>query len=195
MGHNTSDYYKTLGVNKNASDTDIKRAYRKLALKWHPDRNPQNKSQAEKEFKLISEAYSVLSDSTKRAEYDNGGQISEINFRNNVDASQMFRDFFGHSDIFSRFNRLSRTHRGNQSYSDNLPFGMDMDPFRDFFQTSNEFSHLHSSRHPNRNIGRGEVRSTTRQTFTKNGRRMIRETNTVIKPNGEKTVTRNEYMA
>jgi DnaJ homolog subfamily B member 4 len=54
------DYYKILQVDKNASDDDLKKAYRKLAMKWHPDKNPNNKSQAEAKFKQISEAYEVL---------------------------------------------------------------------------------------------------------------------------------------
>ncbi|KAF3326589.1 dnaJ subfamily B member 4-like protein [Carex littledalei] len=68
------DYYKTLQVDKNATDDDLKKAYRKLAMKWHPDKNPNNKSQAEAKFKQISEAYEVLSDPQKRAIYDQYGE-------------------------------------------------------------------------------------------------------------------------
>ena len=57
----TKDYYDILGVNKKASDEEIKRAYRKMAMKYHPDRNP-NKKEAEERFKEINEAYAVLSD-------------------------------------------------------------------------------------------------------------------------------------
>lgn len=53
------DYYKILQVDKNASDDDLKKAYRKLAMKWHPDKNPNNKKEAEAKFKQISEAYDV----------------------------------------------------------------------------------------------------------------------------------------
>lgn len=66
------DYYKTLGVERNASAEDMKRAYRKLAMKYHPDRNPGNK-EAEEKFKLINEAYEVLKDPQKRARYDQLG--------------------------------------------------------------------------------------------------------------------------
>jgi len=59
------DFYKILGVERNASVEDIKKAYRKLALKWHPDRNLKNKEKAEEKFKEIGEAYSVLSDPKK----------------------------------------------------------------------------------------------------------------------------------
>jgi curved DNA-binding protein len=66
------DYYKILGVERNSSTDEIKRAFRKLALKYHPDRNPGDK-QAEERFKEINEAYQVLSDSQKRARYDQLG--------------------------------------------------------------------------------------------------------------------------
>lgn len=67
------DYYKILGVNRDAKDEEIKRAYRKLALKYHPDRNPNDK-QAEEKFKEINEAYQVLSDPERRARYDQLGE-------------------------------------------------------------------------------------------------------------------------
>lgn len=66
------DYYKILGVERNASEDDIRKAYRKLAMKYHPDRNPNDK-QAEEHFKEINEAYQVLSDVKKRAHYDRLG--------------------------------------------------------------------------------------------------------------------------
>lgn len=68
------DYYKILQVDRNATDEDMKKAYRKLAMKWHPDKNPNNKKEAEAKFKQISEAYEVLSDSQKRAIYDQYGE-------------------------------------------------------------------------------------------------------------------------
>jgi curved DNA-binding protein len=67
------DYYKILGVERNASENDVKRAYRKLALKYHPDRNPNNPA-AEENFKEINEAYQVLSDPQKRARYNQLGE-------------------------------------------------------------------------------------------------------------------------
>ena len=66
------DYYEVLGVDKNASADDIKKAYRKMAIKYHPDKNPGDK-EAEEKFKEAAEAYSVLSDADKKARYDQFG--------------------------------------------------------------------------------------------------------------------------
>ena len=66
------DFYELLGLNRDASEDDIKKAYRKLAMKYHPDRNPDSK-EAEEKFKEIKEAYEILSDSQKRAAYDQYG--------------------------------------------------------------------------------------------------------------------------
>uniref|UniRef100_A0A8C5IQB1 DnaJ heat shock protein family (Hsp40) member B6 n=1 Tax=Junco hyemalis TaxID=40217 RepID=A0A8C5IQB1_JUNHY len=121
------DYYEVLGVQKHASAEDIKKAYRKLALKWHPDKNPDNKDEAERQFKQVAEAYEVLSDAKKRDIYDRYGKEGLINgggggnhhdspfdfgftFRNPDD---VFREFFGGRDPFS--------------------FDFFEDPFEDFF--------------------------------------------------------------
>jgi len=106
------DYYDILGVNKDASKSEIKKAYRKLALKYHPDKNPEKA--AEEKFKEISEAYAVLYDDEKRRLYDQYGHAgidqrysSEDIFRG-ADFGDIFRgmgfDFsFGFDDIFERF--------------------------------------------------------------------------------------------
>ena len=70
---NSKDYYDILGVSKSASEDDIKRAYRKLARKYHPDLNKDNPKEAEEKFKEVNEAYHVLSDADKRAQYDQMG--------------------------------------------------------------------------------------------------------------------------
>ena len=69
----SKDYYEILGVDKNASDEEIKKAYRKMAKKWHPDANPDNRKEAEEKFKEIGEAYATLSDPQKRKMYDQFG--------------------------------------------------------------------------------------------------------------------------
>jgi len=68
------DYYKVLGVARSAGDDEIKKAYRKAALQFHPDKNPENREHAEKMFKQVAEAYEVLSDRGKRSLYDAGGK-------------------------------------------------------------------------------------------------------------------------
>ncbi len=96
------DYYDTLGVSRNADSEEIKRAYRKLALKFHPDRNPGDKT-AEQNFKDGSEAYSVLSDKSKRAQYDQFGHVEGLGQEAGFGGPGFggFSDIFG--DIFSDF--------------------------------------------------------------------------------------------
>ena len=93
------DYYDILGVQKDSSAVDIKKAYRKVAMKYHPDRNPDNQ-EAENKFKEAAEAYSVLSDEEKRQRYDQFGHAG-VNQNSagfsNMDASDIFSAF---SDIF-----------------------------------------------------------------------------------------------
>jgi curved DNA-binding protein len=85
----TRDYYEILGVNKSASDEEIKRAYRKLAMKYHPDKNP-NKKDAEERFKEINEAYAVLSDKEKRKQYETFGKEG---FHQRFTQEDIFRGF------------------------------------------------------------------------------------------------------
>ena len=95
------DYYAILGVPKNATQEEIKRAYRRLAMQFHPDRNPGNK-EAEEKFKEISEAYEVLSDPQKRAIYDREGYagLRSSGYRGFEDIGDIFKSF---SDLFEEF--------------------------------------------------------------------------------------------
>jgi curved DNA-binding protein len=105
------DYYAVLGVKKDASADDIKKAYRKLALKYHPDKNPGD-TKAEEKFKEITESYAVLSDTEKRRQYDQFGEsgfhqrFSQEDIYRNFDVGDIFREFgFGTDDIFSHIFR------------------------------------------------------------------------------------------
>ena len=93
------DYYDVLGVTKSAGKDELKKAYRKLAMKYHPDRNPDDAQAAEK-FKELSEAYEILSDDQKRQTYDNFGHEGvNSSFTSSQGAADAFSDIFG--DIFS----------------------------------------------------------------------------------------------
>jgi molecular chaperone DnaJ len=109
-----TDYYEVLGVPRNASEQEIKSAYRKLALKHHPDRNPGDK-QAEEKFKEAAEAYSVLSDPDKRKRYDaygHAGLGGNVGFDPSIfsDFGDILGDLFGIGDLFGR--RRSGPRRG-----------------------------------------------------------------------------------
>ena len=95
------DYYEVLGVNRNASADDIKRAYRRMAIKYHPDKNPGNK-EAEAKFKECAEAYEVLSDPEKRQRYDQFGHdglrgmgMHDYTHMRWQDIGSVFEDIFG----------------------------------------------------------------------------------------------------
>ena len=116
------DYYTTLGVERTADAASIKKAYRKLAQKYHPDRNPDDKS-AEDRFKEITEAYAVLSDQEKRRQYDQFGangfhqRFSQEDIFRNMDFGDIFGNFGGggNEDLFSQlFGGGGARPRGNQ---------------------------------------------------------------------------------
>jgi curved DNA-binding protein len=105
MAH--KNYYEILGIKKDAAEGQIKKAYRKLAMKYHPDRNPGNKA-AEEKFKEINEAYAVLSDKDKRKQYDMFGsdkfhqRFSQDDIFRGFDIGDILKDFgFGTEDVFS----------------------------------------------------------------------------------------------
>lgn len=116
------DYYKILGVKKDASKDKIKKAYRKLAKKYHPDLHPDDKEATEK-FSEINEAYEVLSDDKKRDQYDKFGQSGNFSQGQNFDPSQ-----FDFSDIFSNFGSSNRSYTYTQG-------GGTSSGFSDFFDT------------------------------------------------------------
>ncbi|XP_065300464.1 dnaJ homolog subfamily B member 6-B-like [Dermacentor albipictus] len=139
------DYYRVLEVGRDASQEEIRRAYRRLALKLHPDKNPQGKEAAEARFKAVSEAYEVLSDRTKRRQYNQFGS-SAFNAQPQTDSpgsnlsggayaftfrepEEVFREFFGAAsgpfqDLFGRPGQPGRANkaRGTTVLTGGLPF-------------------------------------------------------------------------
>jgi len=118
------DPYKTLGVDRNASDADIKKAYKEKALKWHPDKNPDNKEAAQQRFAEAASAYDILKDPETRRQYDLTGQVGggpgqrpggphgfNGGFRttgniSQADAERLFREAFGGQGLESIFQQL-----------------------------------------------------------------------------------------
>jgi molecular chaperone DnaJ len=122
------DYYEVLGIGRDASDQEIKSAYRKRALQYHPDRNPNN-PEAEERFKEAAEAYSVLSDPQKRAAYDRYGHQGvaagagpTIDPSAFTDFADIFGDFFGFSDLFGGPTRR----RGQAQRGSDLRFDLEI---------------------------------------------------------------------
>jgi len=114
QGH--KDYYAILGVPRNATQEEIKQAYRRLVKQWHPDLHPENRKEAEERFKEIQEAYEVLSDPEKRHQYDLYGTVGEVpvpsgyGFDPFEDLMRMVDEFFGFRTTTSRYR--TRTERG-----------------------------------------------------------------------------------
>ncbi|KAH0692068.1 hypothetical protein KY285_019165 [Solanum tuberosum] len=133
------DYYKTLKVSRNASEEDLKKSYKRLAMKWHPDKNSENMKEAEAKFKQISEAYDVLSDPQKRQIYDiygdealKSGQFDPSSpsdrrgFKfNSRDAEDIFAEFFGGSDGYSRSTGGTVRIRKAAPVENNLPCSLE----------------------------------------------------------------------
>jgi curved DNA-binding protein len=138
------DYYKTLGVQKSASQAEIKKAYRKLAREWHPDRKPGDKS-AERRFKDLNEAHAVLSDPSKREKYDRFGRDWEAYARAGAATGGAGRgepDPFGAGGPFAAYGFRGAQPRGGTSGSGTGPGGIryefrttgDPGAFSDFFR-------------------------------------------------------------
>src|SRR5262245_32344231 len=112
------DYYEQLGVSRDASADDIKKAYRRQALKYHPDRNP-GEAAAEPQFKAVTEAYQVLSDGEKRSNYDRFGEAGVKGQHGYTDVNEALRDFMrnfgGFGTVFDdlfEFGGSSQVRRG-----------------------------------------------------------------------------------
>ena len=116
------DYYEVLGVPRDATAQDLKSAYRKIALKYHPDRNPGDHS-AEEKFKEASEAYQVLSDPEKRARYDRFGHAQGFNFEGGFSAASI-NDIFG--EIFGDIFGAGRARRGGRARGADLRYNLEV---------------------------------------------------------------------
>ena len=116
MPQEYKDYYAILGVPKNATQEEIKQAYRRLVKQWHPDLHPENRREAEERFKEIQEAYEVLSDPKKRHQYDLYGTVGEFpvatgaGFDPFEDFMRVVDEFFGFGNTSTRYR--TRTERG-----------------------------------------------------------------------------------
>jgi molecular chaperone DnaJ len=111
------DYYEVLSVSRNSPPDEVKSAFRKAALRWHPDRNPENKQEAEERFREVAEAYGVLSDQQKRAMYDRYGHAGisgtgiPVDYGRSIfdEFQDIFGDLFGFEDLFGGGGRGRRT--------------------------------------------------------------------------------------
>jgi len=168
MSDDPKGYYKVLGIDQNASEKDVKKAYRKMALKWHPDRCKD--PTAEEKFKKLAEAYEVLSDARRRREYDEGEQVF---FRSSAgghaDPFDIFKSFFGDGDPFADLfgpSLFGNSRRGS-SRSMRDPFGSDLFSMSSF--GGNDFG-FHSSSFN----GMGGCNYTSTSTVTKivNGKKI-----------------------
>jgi len=177
MSSDKKDYYEVLGVQKDATEEQIRKAYKKLALRWHPDKNPDNKKEAEEKFKEINEAYSVLSDLQKRSNYDNGGfSFGDFGFGEDFDPMEIFKSFFK---------------KHGKGGKDEFGFGFDDDFFGDDFGMGG-FGNFEKMDFNNfGGFGQGTSVKTTTQII--NGKKVTKtETTTIDSQGNKKTVVREE---
>lgn len=140
----TVDYYKVLEVPRAATVADIKKAYRRLALKWHPDKNPGNQDEATKKFKELSEAYEVLSDESKRRVYDRRSSRSsrthtyrnyyESPFSRYFDKRRRNYDTTGHNGFTNGTNNRTRSSEFDYDFASSFKFRTPEEVFREFFR-------------------------------------------------------------
>ncbi|OXU17939.1 hypothetical protein TSAR_016559 [Trichomalopsis sarcophagae] len=208
------DYYRILEVSRTATNGEIKKAYRKLALKWHPDKNPENLEEANIRFKEISEAYEVLIDDRKRRVYDQYGKEGlqmpggkrrheedfDFNFDSFVfrDPEDVFREFFGGNspfdDLFAGLHGHSRGNRHSHpvntlSTSFFGPFGFFSSPFGDIFGAQNGMANCTSfstlTNFGGPSGGHAEMKRTSTSTRFINGKKI---TTKKVFENGKETI-------
>ncbi|UKK00503.2 molecular chaperone DnaJ [Theileria orientalis] len=212
VSNDPSGYYQLLGVSPGADETTIKKQYRKLAMKYHPDKSQGDKEKDAEMFKKISQAYEVLSDKRKRYEYDNSA-----NFNNNF-AYDGFRHDYGFEDAMKIFESVFRvrTNRGGGNGFDDfgvfhddfgffeddfVPFGFSNDPFSQGRFMTSSFSNFSSS---SGHRGTSSSTSTTTrvvnnkiykrtETVTKNADGTVHKKVVEIEDDGKGNVLRREY--
>lgn len=193
MSSKKKDFYEVLGIPKTATDEEIRRAYKKLALKWHPDKNQQNREEAELKFKEIAEAYATLSDRQKRGRYDNYGNSDfdmgpmhdTFSFS---DASKIFERFFGGRDPFADFDDddFFGKKKGFGHFDDDFfggAFGRDPFSHKGFSKEFRDFSLGGFG-----GVGMGHSVSTKTSTVIRNGQKTVRTEKTTTGPDGKKHI-------
>ena len=182
------DLYKILGVNETDPDDVIKKAYKKLAIRWHPDKNKDNKEESEKKFKEISHAFSIIGDKEKRKEYDNMKKFGNGNFGNNFGGfsgfdrssnkggNKKYEEFFKDTHSFDFYDKMFKNFF-KSDFGDFSAFDNDDDGFfTSSFSTSNSFG--------GSNMGMGT--STKTVTTIINGKKVTKTEKTYTDSSGKR---------
>lgn len=197
-------YYEVLGVQPNADEAAIKKAYRRSAMKWHPDKNKDNEEEALEMFKLVAEAYEVLSDSEKRETYDRYGKDGLRNGAGGSQSQGFHYDYSHAQNLFEQF--FANDPFFNHSFGDafgmggGMPmprgfgggFGFDADDFFSGFGDMQGSSQSFSSSSFGGSGGGGMSTSTRSVTTIVNGQRVTKTEKTIRYPDGRVETTTEE---
>ena len=218
-------YYEVLGIQKPSDENEIRKAYKKLALKWHPDKNPDNLKEAEEKFKEIGEAYACLSDKDKKAVYDmygheglapggertpgghfQPGRWSDFSHFSFGSANDIFNNLFkngffdDNDDFFAGHFKSSPLNRNRGQGQGSSPFGGFGGDFGfgredDGFFSSNSMFTNFSNMQGGGNFGGGASKSKSTSTVIKDGKKVVTEKTTTIQADGTKTVEIKETVS
>ena len=191
----SENLYNILGVNSSASNEDIKKAYRKLAMKYHPDRNPNNPELAAHKFKKISEAYDILSDEKKKNNYDKYGFTDN----NNMNPEDIFENVFKTSKTSFNFNSFKKNNFDNSDFDNIFNQFNNMNNFKNNKNTYKDFTNENRSKKITKDIlidledlYQGTSKKIKITTFKVNGRKEEKILDIPIKP-GYKEGTKITY--